>query len=193
MKTRSHKKLVAQLHTGHVYRRENLLTLTTAVDRDLMILIKIGLLEKVAPGLYYKPVDSRFGTLPPSDEKLVRSFLRDDPFLLYSWNQYNALGLGLTQLYDRMVVYNRKRHGLFKLGDNEFDFQRPARGFPNKLSREFLLVDVVNNLKALDEDPDFVKAQIKKHINKFNIKKIHEYAKQYGKITTFRFFEEISH
>ena len=49
------------------------------------------------------------------------------------WNQYNALGLGLTQLYNRLIVYNHKRHGIFKLGNKTFDFRRPARGFPMKL------------------------------------------------------------
>src|SRR5262245_17459882 len=140
MNTASYEKLVSNLKTGHVYRRESLLSFSKAVDRDLEKLLNKGMLEKLAPGLYYKPTHSRYGLLPSKDEELIRCFLRDDPFLLYSWNQYNTLGLGLTQLYNRAVVYNRKRHGLLNLGGKEFDFRRPLRGFPKKLSKEFLLV-----------------------------------------------------
>ena len=47
--------------------------------------------------------------LPPKDNDLMSCFLRDDHFLLYSLNQYNSLGVGLTQVYNRVVVLNRKR------------------------------------------------------------------------------------
>lgn len=193
MNTLSYQKLYENLKAGHVYRREALLAFTTAIDRDLAKLVSLRKLKKVAPGLYFKPTQSRFGTLPPSDGELVRNFLRDDPFLLYSWNDYNSLGLGLTQLYNTQIVYNRKRHGLFKLGGKQFDFRRPARGFPEKLSKEFLLVDLVNNLAELAEDLELVKAKLKKKLPKFNQKKLSEYVKQYGKIATLKFFKEISH
>ena len=86
MRPRSFEKLAHQLTPGHVYRREGLCTRSKAVDRDLMKLINQGLLEKVAAGLYYAPKQSRFGKLPPDDKKLVQAFLRDNQFLLYSWN-----------------------------------------------------------------------------------------------------------
>src|SRR5688572_29733901 len=95
------RQLVSHLKSGRVYRREALLPFSKAVDRDLMDLTTEGVLEKVAAGLYYKPATSRFGSLPPDDKELVKEFLRDNNFLLYSWNHYNSLGLGLTQLYNR--------------------------------------------------------------------------------------------
>ncbi len=73
------------------------------IDRDLYKLVQQGLLEKIAAGLYYKPQTSRYGDLPPNDEALVKAFLREDSFLLFSWNEYNALGLGLTQLYNVLL------------------------------------------------------------------------------------------
>ena len=193
MQTRSFEKLDTHLEGGHVYRRELLLSFSNAVDRDLSTLVNKGLLAKVGSGLYYKPMTSRFGTLPPDNDQLVKAFLRDDQFLLYSWNQYNTLGLGLTQLYNHIIVYNYKRHGLFQLDEKQFDFRRPARGFPDKLTAEFLLVDLVNNLNELAEDTDFVKNQIKKNCLKFNLEKVATYAKQYGKIKAHNFFKEIIH
>lgn len=192
MNTSAHEKFASHLRAGRVYRRRELLHLSKTTDRDLILLTNSGFLEKVGAGLYYKPAKSLFGTLPPDAKELVGSFLKNDDFLLYSWNQYNALGVGLTQLYNQPIVYNRKRHGLFKLGNKTFDFRRPLRGFPKKISPEFLLVDLVNNLDELTEDTDLVKRLIKEKLNKFNLKKLLSYAQKYGKVGSRYFFENLA-
>lgn len=189
----SYEHLNKQMRAGHVYRRDMLLPHSKALDRDLDTLVEKGLLKKLAMGLYYKPAQSLFGALPPKDDNLVSCFLRDDKFLMVSWNQYNSLGLGLTQLYNRVVVLNRKRHGVFKLGNREFDFRRSSKGFPSKVTPEFLLVDLTNNLSELAEDTSLVKENIFKNLDKFDQTKLTCLARDYGKISTKRFFEEIYH
>lgn len=189
MNTYSFEYLNSQMRAGQVYRRDMLLSYSKAVDRDLGTLVEKGFIRKLAGGLYYKPTMSEFGALPPKDDNLVSSFLRDKKFLLYSWNQYNSLGVGLTQLYNRMVVLNRKRHGFFKLGNKEFDFRRSNKGFPSKITPEFLLVDLVNNLGELAEDTSLVKQNIHNLLNKFDKEKLLKLAKSYGKICTKKFFE----
>ncbi|WP_417276506.1 hypothetical protein [Castellaniella sp.] len=148
--------LAHHLRAGHVYRREDLTRLSSAVDRDLGKLVATGRLNKLAQGLYHVPKASRFGPLPPDDDQVVQSFLRGDrDFLLFSPSAYNTVGLGTTQLYNRTLVYNRKRHGVFKLGKREFDFRVKPR-FPRQLTPEFLFVDLLNNLDDLAEDRDSV-------------------------------------
>lgn len=148
--------LADHLRAGRVYRREDLTRLSSAVDRDLSKLVATGRLNKLAQGLYYAPKASRFGPLPPDDAQVVQSFLRGDAdFLLFSPSAYNTVGLGTTQLYNRTLVYNRKRHGIFKLGKREFDFRVKPR-FPRQLTPEFLFVDLLNNLDDLAEDRDSV-------------------------------------
>ena len=193
MEMHNQDKLNQYLDAGKVYRRSEVAHFTTAVDRDLASLVKEGSLEKVGPGLYYKPRQSRYGALPPDHVALVKAFLRDEFFLVYSWNEYNKLGLGLTQLYNRMVVYNRKRHGVFKLGHQEYDFRCVSRGFPENLTLEFLLVDLLNNLKELDEDPKQVKRNIKKSIDSYNMNLVMKNAKLYGKVATKKFLERVCH
>ncbi|MFI5206227.1 MAG: DUF6088 family protein [Candidatus Paceibacterales bacterium] len=170
-----------------------LLPYSKAVDRDLDALVESGQLRKLAGGLYYKPAMSRLGTLPPKDDNLVSCFLRDKHFLMYSMNQYNSLGVGLTQLYNRVVVLNRKRHGVLKLGNKEFDFRRPSKGFPGKVTPEFLLVDLVNNLADLAEDTSLVKENVRKNLSRFDKSKLIHLAQEYGKISTKKFFEETCH
>jgi len=193
MHTRSFENLAHHLSPGGVYRRDSLAPYSKAIDRDLMRLTQEKFLEKVAPGLYYASKKTRFGYLPPDDKTLVKAFLRDDDFLLLSWNDYNSLGLGLTQLYNRTVVYNYKRHGVFKLGDKEFDFRRPARGFPKKLTPAFLVVDLLNNLNELaDENANILKTKIKNLLSDDLLNQTAVCAKKYGKVATKKFFLELT-
>jgi len=183
--------LINHLEHGRVYRRETLMPYTKAVDRDLKSLSSSGSLKKVAPGLYYYPKMSRFGELPPSDYDLVTTFLKDDPFLLFSWNDYNALQLGLTQLYNKVIVYNRKRHEEVCLGKKLFDFRRPTKGFPTTLSKEFLLVDLLNNLSQIVDDPEEVKMHIKARLPLFDHDNLKKLSKSFGKVSTRKFLEGV--
>src|SRR6185369_6010093 len=102
--------LAGFLRAGKVYRREDFIALSNSVDRHVRELLHDGSLKKLAQGLYYAPRQSAFGLLPPDDRELVRAFLRDDHFLIFSPVGYNSLGLGTTQLYNTTIVYNHKRH-----------------------------------------------------------------------------------
>ncbi|MEA9604627.1 DUF6088 family protein [Polynucleobacter sp. JS-JIR-II-c23] len=172
-------RLRSHLKSGHVYRREDFLSDSNAVDRHLKQLVDAGDLEKLAQGLYYSPKSSAFGRVPPKDEDLVEAFLKDENFLLLSPNSYNSLGLGTTQLYNKTVVYNHKRHGIFKLGNRSFEFRVKPR-FPKKVDKEFLLVDLLNNLDSLAENKSDVLAMAEKQLNKFETAKLQKMVSTYG-------------
>ncbi len=157
--TKKVEEFKKHLAEGKVYRRSELAQWSNAVDRHLTQLVKSGFLEKLSAGLYYVPKKTVFGSVPPEEEVLVRKFLKEDDFLLTSPNAYNSLGVGTTQLYNIRIVYNHKRHGEFELGGRKFVFQAKHR-FPKKLTQEFLLVDLVNNLENLAED----KAEVLKNV-----------------------------
>lgn len=180
-------QLKSHLVAGHVYRRTDLEAWSNAVDRHLQELQEDGTLQRVAPGLYYYPKVSAFGNTPPGDKELIRAFLKDDRFLLTSPNDYNKLGLGTTQLYNKLVVYNHKRHGEFKLGNRNFTFQRKPH-FPEKVTTEFLLVDLVNNLDNLAEDQDAVLERVKQRVSQMNGKDLMVAISQYASVKTKKLF-----
>ena len=138
-------------------------------------------LQKLSQGLYYYPKISAFGKTPPEEEILIRSFLKDDRFLLTSASNFNSLGVGTTQLYNERIVYNHKRHGEFKFGNRKFSF-RIKPHFPSKLSQEFLLVDLVNNLEFLAEDPNEVLKKVTLKVREMDTKKLKRYVSQYGNV-----------
>ena len=178
-----------RLRPGEVYRRQDLARWSNAVDRHIKQLLVDGTLRKVAGGLYLHPKNTVFGDAPPEDEKLVAGFLKDDRFLLASPNAYNALGVGTTQLYDKTVVYNHKRHGEFSLGGRTFEF-RVKPSLPKKLTREFLLVDLVNNIDRLAENEQEVLARVKEKARSVDPARMRRAAEHYGKVRTKRLFAE---
>jgi hypothetical protein len=177
------------LRPGRVYRRGDVTQWSTAVDRHLRQALEDGTLTKLGPGLYLYPKDTVFGKAPAEDQKLVEGFLKDGRFLLASPNAYNKLGVGTTQLYDKTVVYNHKRHGPFTLAGRRFDFRvRPS--FPKALSREFLLVDLVNNVDRLAESKREVLTRVKDQVASYDAPRLRRAARHYGNVGTRKFFEE---
>ena len=157
--------------------------MSNAVDRHLRELVASGRLKKLAQGLYHAPRQSSFGPLPPEDADVVGGFLRDKDFLVFSPSAYNAVGLGTTQLYNRTLVYNHKRHGVFKLGNRQFDFRMKPR-FPKKLTSEFLYVDLLNNLDDLAEDRDAVLRQARGKLPSFDHARLQRAVDSFGTVAT---------
>lgn len=178
------------LKPGEVYRRADLQKWTTAVDRHLQQLQSEGTLEKLSGGLYYVPQISVFGKTPASEHELVTAFLKDSRFVLTSPSDFNALGVGTTQLYNERRVYNQKRHGIYKLGNRSFRFVRKPY-VPKKLTKEFLLVDLVNNLKHLEEDQEFVFNNVKNKAREMDSKVLKKLVHSFGTVATKKKFAEL--
>ena len=181
------QSLQERLIPGKVYRREDLAQWSSAVDRHLKELVQQGDLTKLSGGLYHHPKRTAFGSAPPQAVELVTVFLRDHRFLLSSYNDYNSLGVGTTQLYNEIIVYNHKRHGRFLLAGRMFDFRvRPS--FPSTAHKEFLLVDLVNNLDRLAEEKEAILQQVKSVAKQCQRGRLLDAAKQYGLVKTRKFF-----
>ena len=183
-------QLKGKLTRGQVYRRNELTRWSKSVDRHLEELVEDGTFQKLSQGLYYYPKETVFGTTPPDENVLVRSFLKDDRFLLTSRNAYNTLGVGTTQLYNERTVYNHKRHGEFEFGNRKFNFQIKPH-FPKKASEEFLLVDLVNNLGALAEDPGEVLRNVSAKVRTMDQRKLRQFVSKYGNEKAKKIFQSI--
>lgn len=152
-----------------------------------MQLVEEGELEKIAGGLYYAPKQTAFGKAPADENELVRAFLKDNRFVITSPNDYNLLGVGTTQLYNELRVYNYKRHGEFELGKKKYRFIRKPH-VPAKLTQEFLAVDLVNNLNKLEEDENTVLENLKRKVAKLNKAKLKRTVQDFGLIRTKKIF-----
>lgn len=181
------EELKRHLKPGHAYRRADLARWSTAVDRHLKQLVERGVLRKLSGGLYACPKETAFGQAPAADKDVVSAFLKDDRFLLASPNAYNSLGVGTTQLYDKTVVYNHKRHGDFKLGSRQFAFRVKPR-FPKSLTEEFLLVDLANNVDQLAEAKDEVLNRLMERVAASDSPRLRRAVREYGNERTKKLF-----
>lgn len=184
------KELSKQLKPGEVYRRADLEKWSKAVDRHLDTLVQEGQLQKLAQGLYYCPKQTRFGAVPPDDHSVVAGFLKTDRFLLTSPNAYHSLGLGTTQLYNQEVVYNTKRNGVFQLGHKQYHFKFKPH-FPKALTKEFLLVDLVNNLHAFEEEKAVVLQQLPYTVKQMDRHQLKFAVQEYGGAKAQKIFSSL--
>lgn len=177
------EELKKHLKRGQVYRRDDLAKWSKSVDRHLDALVEEDTLQKLSQGLYYYPKLSAFGKTPPEEDVLIRSFLKDGRFLVTSPSSYNSLGVGTTQLYNERTVYNHKRHGEFKLGNRKFSFRMKPH-FPSKVTKEFLIVDLLNNLESLAEDPAEVLKNVALKVRTMDTRKLKRDVSKYGNAKT---------
>jgi hypothetical protein len=182
--------LKKHLKAGRVYRRGELVQWSNAVDRHLQTLVKHGEVQKLSGGVYYYPKQTVFGAAPPEDEDLVRVFLKDDRFYMASLNAYNSLGVGTTQLYNEVLVYNSKRDGHHVLNGRSFFFiKRPY--FPTKPTEEFLLVDLLNNLHLLAEDKELLLANVAKKAASLSQSQLLKAVQKCGGVRAKKFFAKV--
>lgn len=188
--TETLNKLKASLIPGQVYRRADLAARSSNVDRHLTRLVAEGRLKKLSQGMYAAPKVTAFGEAPPEAESLLRTFLKDDHFVVYGPSQFNALGLGTTQLYNRLFVFNRKRVGEFSLGGRTYTFRR-WREAPKNLTPEFLVVELLNRLDELAEDRDQVVERLRARLKEFNRRKLLHAVSRYGTLSTQKKLESL--
>lgn len=88
-----------------------------AVDQSLSRLARSGKLLRAGRGMYVSPVKSRFGTHPPSAEKLIEEFAmqRGETVVPSGATSANALGL-TTQVPVRAVYWTSGRSRKLNLG-----------------------------------------------------------------------------
>ena len=66
---------------------------------------KDGSITRIAKGIYCRPKASKFGTIPPSENEIVRSFTENDQGVVVGYSLYNAMKL-TTQVPKRVSVYS---------------------------------------------------------------------------------------
>jgi hypothetical protein len=134
------------LQPGQVLRTKALAAWSANPVRLAQRLVREGRLEKLGQGLFAVPKVSRFGNVPPDLQVVLAAFLEEGPFVVTGPPAWNSLGLGSTALWVHTLVYNTKRTGEFKLGNQPVRLRRVR--FPEHPMPEWFVVDLVESLGA---------------------------------------------
>ena len=132
-----------ELEPGRAYRTRDLRRWSTNPTRLAKQLVNEGRLLKAAHGLFYAPVQSRFGRAPVSDTELLRAFLGGSPFIISGPLKWNALGLGSKAMFPVTLVYNTKRTGEFMFDGKRYLLRRVL--FPKDPPPEYFVVDLIEH------------------------------------------------
>jgi hypothetical protein len=175
------KTLIKHLRAGQVYRRKHLTKYSSDLNRELQVLTQSGDLKKIAGGVYYKPRYSKYGELPPDDEKLITAILNTKNFLAFAPADLNSMGLGSTQLPNVIRVYNTKRRDRLKIAGRTYDFRIRA-GFPQELTPEFLFVEFLNEYRDMAEEVTLSRERMARALKGLKVKRVRSLLKRFGKI-----------
>lgn len=172
------------LEAGRVYRTRDLARWGANTPRLAKRLVKKGVLEPLAHGLYFHPKRGRFGVVPPSDQELMRSFLRESPFVFTGPDRWNALGLGSTALFSSPLVYNTKRSGTFSFGGRKFLLRRVE--FPENPPPEWFAIDLLEHTNQAGASKSDVADALHRAVSdgRFDAKRLWEMAVRYGSKNT---------
>jgi hypothetical protein len=168
---------------GKTYRRSDFAELTSNVDRHIHSLLVDGHLKRLSMGIYLAPKMTAFGEALPDEHSLLKTFLKDDHFVVYSTSQFNSLRFGTTQLYNERVVFNRKRTGQRQVGGRNYTF-RLWREAPKSISIEFLVVELLNRLDDLVEDHVSILKSVKSKLSEMDSAKLNRAAKRFGTLSS---------
>lgn len=132
-----------ELEPGRAYRTRDLRRWSANPTRLARRLVREGKLHQAARGLFYAPVETRFGPAPAAEAELLRAFLGGGPFVVTGPPRWNALGLGSTAMFATILAYNTQRSGDFTLDRRRFLLRRVL--FPENPPPEWFVVDLAQH------------------------------------------------
>lgn len=181
-----------KLEEGEVYRTKDLRKLSSNPTRLAQRLVQEGKLLKLRNGLFQVPKKGAFGCVPPSEDAILKALFGSRPYLKTGPSVWNSLGLGTTVVETIPLVYNKTKTGIEQVGKKKFEFRRVR--FPRKPSKEFFVVDLLQNLDRAGADSGDLKKALGLSLKsgRFDKGNLLEMAEKYGSKSVTRMIMEVA-
>lgn len=168
------------LDAGKVYRTKELRRWSCNPTRLAEMLVRQGELTRLRHGLYYRPERSRWGTVPPGRDEILRAFFDGNPYLVTGSTAWNGLGLGSTAVFAVPLVYNTTRTGDVEIAGKKFSLRRVR--FPEDPSLEWFVVDLMRNREMAGVDLAMLERNLAHAIRakRFDQRRLSSMASVYG-------------
>ena len=177
------------LEPGRAYRTKELRRWSANPARLARRLVREGRLREAAHGLFYAPVESRFGPAPARDEEILRAFLDGDRFVITGPPRWNALGLGSTAMFAVTLVYNTQRTGDFTFDGRRFLLRRVL--FPESPPPEWFVVDLLQHHEMAGTSLADLEQRLTSTLRegRWDAKRLRDMADEYGTKATLALVE----
>jgi len=177
------------LEPGRAYRTRELRRWSANPTRLARRLVREGRLRKAAHGLFYAPIESRFGHAPAHDTEVLRAFLGGGRFVITGPPRWNALGLGSTAMFAATLAYNTRRTGDFTFDGRHFLLRRVL--FPEDPPPEWFVVDLLQHHEmagaSLADLEERLTATLRE--GRWDAERLRQMADEYGTKATFGLVE----
>lgn len=183
----------ANLEVGRVYRASELKKYSNSIARDLRLLVDRQKLKSLGKGLYFRPGKLGERELPARHTEVVKKFLKTNHFIIRNLSDFNRLGLGTTQIFKDILVYNSRRDGEVEIGGRIYFFKK--KKFPKSHHDEYLFVDFFNNIQKIGEDKGDLLATFEKKWQArswpVDYDVVYKFAQRYGKYWVKKYFQKL--
>jgi len=122
---------------------------TKAIER----FIEKGIIKRVSPGVFYKPKQTIFGELTPSEDELLKPYLfQNNKRVAYITGNslYNKMGL-TTQVPKNIKIASRDKRITISIGSIK---GTPVKSYVDVTDENFYLLEILDALKDFKKIPD---------------------------------------
>jgi predicted transcriptional regulator of viral defense system len=148
-------------------------------------LIKKGIIKRVSPGLFFKPKQTVFGELLPSEEEILKPYLfNNGKRMAYITGiyLYNRLGL-TTQIPQTIKIASRDKE--IKVNKSNIKV-KPAKSYVDVTNKNFQYLEILDTIKDFNKIPDLnienginILLNIFKKLKNEDVKKILKFSLKY--------------
>ena len=117
--------------------------------KTLERLCSAGDLRKLAKGTYYRPKIGRYGTVPPSDQEIIKPFIEDDKGTVVGYKLYNTLNL-TTQISKKIEILSSKLDQQTKTIRNVY-IQHYDIDYTEENKNIIHMLDVLKNFDSIED------------------------------------------
>ena len=148
-------------------------------------LIKKGIIKRISPGIFFKPKQTVFGELLPSEEEILKLYLyKNDRRIGYITGVYlyNKLGL-TTQIPQTIKIASREKD--IKVNKSNLKV-KSAKSYVDVTNKNFQYLEILDAIKDFKKIPDLnietginILLNILKDFKRDEIKKLIKYGLKY--------------
>lgn len=153
------QKQISKLAEGKAFTYDQLsidsheiVAATKAIER----LIAKEVIKRISTGVFYKPKNTVFGELKPSEEEIIKPYLFDKGkriAYITGISLYNRIGL-TTQIPKSIKIASRIKRIAISIGNVK---ARPVKSYVDITDNNFYLLELLDILKDFKQIPDLDK------------------------------------
>jgi len=156
-----------------------------SASKSIERLIKKGIIKRISPGIFFKPKQTVFGELIPSDEELIKPYLfNEGRRIAYITGTYLYNKLGLTTQIPQIIKiasFNKK----IKVNKSNFRI-KPAKSYVKVTNKNYQYLEFLDAIKDFKKIPNInletgikVLLNILENLKKQEIEKMINYSLNY--------------